>query len=512
MKVIKPSYEILTTLSNDRDNLYLLKDIERAARTCYKSENNITDASCITLCKSLISRGHEAMLEHSQLSIKFIVDRGISHEIVRHRLFSFAQESTRYCVAGDSLLKFSNSHYHSTVCDLYRNKEQSKNDSWKKLKIKQMDDNGNLVFGNIDNIFYMGEKEVYLISTKLGYNLKCTADHLIYTSNGYRPLKDITIGDSIYVNGTHLSQPLYKSYDWLYHQYVTLNKTFDKISEDFGYNVSTIKKWASKLNIPRKPLCYFNIGRSTWNKGLRENDCESINKRIKTLRKYHHCGSRKDCKLKHDTSVYQKRNNDICCACGAKECVLEVHHTDENHNHHDPDNLITVCRPHHRMIHTKNLDIIALDSVTSIVKCGIEDVYDISMKHYSNFVANGVIVHNCNYSKDKFCSEIKVVEPEDVNPISSSAYKKWYDSCLFAEKTYFELLSDGIKPEIARNVLPTSLATEIVVTGNIREWRHFFELRVTNFAHPQIRFLSRKLLDELKSKIPVLFDDIIYDS
>jgi thymidylate synthase (FAD) len=60
-------------------------------------------------------------------------------------------------------------------------------------------------------------------------------------------------------------------------------------------------------------------------------------------------------------------------------------------------------------------------------------------------------------------------------------------------------------------VLPTSLATEIVVTGNIREWRHFFNLRTSNFAHPQMVSISRKLLSDLKSKIPVLFDDIIYE-
>ena len=210
MKVIQQSYEILTDLSNSVDTI--LKSIERAARTCYKSENNITDTSCLTLCKSLIDRGHEAMLEHTQLSVKFIVDRGISHEIVRHRLFSFAQESTRYC----------------------------------------------------------------------------------------------------------------------------------------------------------------------------------------------------------------------------------------------------------------------------------------------------------NYSKDKFGNEIKVISLDDY--LDSDSYRVWYDSCMFAEHEYFALLEKGVKPEIARGVLPTSLATEIVVTGNIREWRHFFSLRVSPYAHPQMRSIMRKLLDEFKSKIPILFDDISYSN
>lgn len=97
MKIIKPSTTILTDISDG--GIKELQFIEQAARTCYKSENKITEdgESAKALIKRLISSGHEAMLEHSSLSVKFVVDRGVSHEIVRHRLFSFAQESTRYC-------------------------------------------------------------------------------------------------------------------------------------------------------------------------------------------------------------------------------------------------------------------------------------------------------------------------------------------------------------------------------------------------------------------------------
>lgn len=92
MKVIKPGYEILTDITGNE-----LKLIELAGRTCYKSEDKITDESAKKFVSNIIKRGHEAMLEHSILSVKFICDRGVSHELVRHRLASFAQESTRYC-------------------------------------------------------------------------------------------------------------------------------------------------------------------------------------------------------------------------------------------------------------------------------------------------------------------------------------------------------------------------------------------------------------------------------
>lgn len=92
MKIIKAGYEILTPITGDE-----LKLIEIAGRTCYKSEKMITDDSAKEFVARMIKNHHEAMLEHSSLTIKFICDRGVSHELVRHRLASFGQESTRYC-------------------------------------------------------------------------------------------------------------------------------------------------------------------------------------------------------------------------------------------------------------------------------------------------------------------------------------------------------------------------------------------------------------------------------
>ena len=92
MRVINACYDILTPIRGDE-----LQLIEKAGRTCYKSEDKITDESANKFVAGLIKRNHEAMLEHSFLSVRFICDRGVSHELVRHRLASFAQESTRYC-------------------------------------------------------------------------------------------------------------------------------------------------------------------------------------------------------------------------------------------------------------------------------------------------------------------------------------------------------------------------------------------------------------------------------
>lgn len=93
MKLIKPYYEILTPIDGDR----ILKSIEAAGRTCYKSENKITPVSAIIFIKRIIKSGHESVIEHESISVRFICDRGFTHELVRHRLAAFSQESTRYC-------------------------------------------------------------------------------------------------------------------------------------------------------------------------------------------------------------------------------------------------------------------------------------------------------------------------------------------------------------------------------------------------------------------------------
>ena len=98
MNIIKPKYEILDPQVDDPDiEEYIYKMIERAGRTCYKSEDKITKDSAERFVKTIVKQDHLAMLEHAHMTVKFTVDRAVSHEIVRHRLASFAQESQRYC-------------------------------------------------------------------------------------------------------------------------------------------------------------------------------------------------------------------------------------------------------------------------------------------------------------------------------------------------------------------------------------------------------------------------------
>ena len=93
MKIIDQSHEIIWH-NDPRD---IVKAIEVAGRVCYKSEGNIHMESSVPFVERLIKSGHESVLEHQSITVRFITDRGVSHELVRHRIASFSQESTRYC-------------------------------------------------------------------------------------------------------------------------------------------------------------------------------------------------------------------------------------------------------------------------------------------------------------------------------------------------------------------------------------------------------------------------------
>lgn len=122
----------------------------------------------------------------------------------------------------------------------------------------------------------------------------------------------------------------------------------------------------------------------------------------------------------------------------------------------------------------------------------------------------------CNYGKDKFGNEITVVLPvwfmDDYATTSatlwSNSYHLWLNATEAAEGYYMNLLSDKQSPQQARSVLPNSLKTEINICGNAREWRHFFKLRCSKAAHPQMRELARDMLYGFATAIPILFDDL----
>lgn len=128
----------------------------------------------------------------------------------------------------------------------------------------------------------------------------------------------------------------------------------------------------------------------------------------------------------------------------------------------------------------------------------------------------------CNYSKDKFGNELTFIIPSWLDwkeeTISKGDFEKsgsgsidsqlFINSLLNAEDSYLRLIKEGWKPQQARMVLPMSIKTEINMKCNLREWRHFFKLRCSTAAHPDIRKLALDLLNQMHEQIPVIFDDL----
>lgn len=93
MRIIQPEAHILFPV----DGLQMLRNLEQVGRVCYKSEDKITQESYVPFLTRILRSGHESVIEHEKASVKVICDRGVSHELVRHRIASYSQESTRYC-------------------------------------------------------------------------------------------------------------------------------------------------------------------------------------------------------------------------------------------------------------------------------------------------------------------------------------------------------------------------------------------------------------------------------
>lgn len=116
----------------------------------------------------------------------------------------------------------------------------------------------------------------------------------------------------------------------------------------------------------------------------------------------------------------------------------------------------------------------------------------------------------CNYGKDKFENEIKFIKPCNIEE-NTELYKKWKETLQIIEKEYLEMAELGATPDQMRMILPHSTSAEVVMTANIREWKHVLELRTTKFVHPSVRQVMIPLLLLFKKEMPEIFDKIEYD-
>lgn len=552
MKFITPSYKIL---SEDFTRENVLKKIEKAARVCYQSEGGIYEGSDAKIVNKLIRLGHEAMIEHApSLSVSVTTCRGVSHEIVRNRLFSFAQE----CISGDTVV-WHGYKESRTIQQLYDMQEtKSSNNRFKLIKLKSVDDNGHIFKNKPIKIFKKGIGHVFEIKTVQDYKIKATLAHEFLTPNGdYIRLENLCVGDVVMVNGKDSAWQI--GDDALIHLYNDEGYTPKQIAEVYECSREVVYSRLKALGVYENNPAKFNKGhtaesiektkesirqgflngRSVWNKGLNEDDHPGVKKQAITLRKHHWeqngSGESNSNWVSGIDSYRRYKQNELYCElCGIDDGDLEVHHKDHNRHNNEMDNLIKLCQNCHKRVHNgwhvgkRSMP----DIITSIEYIGEEDVYDMEMQApFHNYVANGFIVHNSTryvrYGKggDPMLFILPPwIEGEDRHTLLNSEWpftspirtpcngrneNDFLAACVNAEQTYGDMLSRGWTPQQAREILPNALKTEIVITGNVRQWRHFFFLRCDKPAHPQMREWTIPLFNELRADIPEVWDDIV---
>lgn len=618
MEIVKPSAEIVNPVPYET----MLDTVEHAIRNCYQSQDKIKEGSAEAIIKGCIARSHFSPLEFGDIVVKLVGDRGLMAQITRHRLASF-------CVSGDTILQSFSSNKRSrgksrTIRDIYNWYNTPKyHAAFSQLTLRSVDDSFTVVPNKPVKVFFNGIKSVYSVKTESGREIKTTLNHQFLSKNGWEELRDLSVGDSIWVNGKELlgnKDWLYYNYvvldktqeelskmagcskpaisdrlrkfnivkdkkdarlydrDFIYHNYIELNRSYLDMCAELGCSISTLFKFLKEYGITkdRSKVIKSNSLSNETKKLLNDEDwlrynylelnktrkevaslagcCESLvyrafkkfgivkpysdfpNKkpgygvkgaisdegriRIGVAHKGERCHWYKSNREELTNSggyseahkLYDEERNN-CEMCGSNE-QLEIHHIDKNPRNNNRDNIKILCSACHHLWHRSGAQGAFLDKIISIEYVGEEDVYDIEMEEpYHNYVANGIVVHNCisstrycNFSKDKFGESIKVIVPQG---LTNESYETWRASVLASEAAYMIMTKDqNMKAEVARSVLPHSLATTIYMKANIREWRTIMNLRCNSHAQTDIRLLMTELLDKMYNLYPVFFEDL----
>ncbi|MGN1301498.1 MAG: FAD-dependent thymidylate synthase [Clostridia bacterium] len=149
------------------------------------------------------------------------------------------------------------------------------------------------------------------------------------------------------------------------------------------------------------------------------------------------------------------------------------------------------------------------EKVTIRMYCDLGVYKDITRHRIASFSIEST--RYCNYGKDKFGNELKFIKPCNMEE-GTELYKLWEDACKNIEKDYIEMSNLGALPDQLRMILPHSIAAEVTMTANIREWKHILSLRASSHTHPSIRQLMIPLLLHFKQIMPEIFEDVPYDT
>lgn len=493
--------------------------LEEVGRTPYKSEERITEGSAGEFITGLVNRGHWAMVEHCVASVRFIADRGFSHECVRHRIASFCLSGDTTVVAYRNPKASARTQKNWTLRQLYRWQDDVKRKGRLRLiRLRSVDNAGRIVPGKIKRVTLSGVQDTYTVTSKSGHVVRATAAHRFKTPSGWRKLKELSPGDRIIANGLSALD----NAEWLRDKYITQNNTLKEMAVLCGCGVSFVTKALRRHGI-NKPLSMRKNRQP--GRGVKGMFSKEALDRMSTAKR-----GDKNPVWKGDavsiTGGYSRANRnftpDNCWGCSTPEKV-ERHHIDGNPRNNEAANLMYLCPKCHKSFHLgQGVLTVFNDEILSIELYGEEQTYDLEMVDTPhNFVAEGYVVHNSqestrfvNYTKARHGNSINIIELPDVKGMTDEIREYWQHCAGIMEEMYFtaERMAKeaGIKKpaQIARMWLPIGIKTEIVMTANLREWNTVFGLRADTPAHPIMKGLATEVLKAFYAKIPTVYGPI----
>lgn len=516
------------------------KTIVEIARVSSSRKNKTDNIS--GLINYLIKNKHFSPFEHGSMTIEIETSKAIGIQLIRHRSFTFQE----FCISGDSLVKLwypeSKNSKQVSIKNLYDRYNSSYWDRNGVPRAKVFDEDlGVFVSKKILEVFKTGEKELYELVLENGSKIKSTEDHKFFTNKGFRTLETLKVGDFIACNGIDVHQ----SKDWMKKaKEESLNRNgVQYIADKAGVSYHTIRKWLKihGLQFSKKETAIYT---EVWNKGLPKEDQPMFNKthtyetRLKQ-KESSNKGSESNLYTGSEIS-WRKR---VAYECAKHKSFLatkqgislrdlhmyEVDHINPVYSHpemaFDIDNLQLLTKEDHEKKSKKELleskYTVRYSPIKSIKYVGIEMTYDLEVDHDShNYVANGIVTHNSQRyavvdgiesielrrqhannrqsSTEKFNPQIQIGE---VKMPASEHIDALIKNCKIVYKS---LLDAGVARECARMVLPMATQTTIYMTGTIRSWMHFIEIRDDEHAQLEIQLIAKDIKEVFQSELPLI--------
>ncbi len=543
--------------------------VVNAARVSFGKRKDMFDEGDKKLIKYLAVHEHTSPFRHAYMQFHVKAPIFVFRQWMKHQVG---------CLAGDTEIHFEKVHGTKngtekvTIAKLYELWTEGNHSAWcksgrqdykarlMKRKVRCLDEGtGELATNRIREVLFQGRKEVFEVRTSSGYAIKCTADHRLWTEQGWQRL-DACVNDlhhfkaafhKLAVNGLAVAgDGRYRDASYLQTSYKG-GKTIRDMAKECGCSPESIKKWCYRFKIPFNKIdTTFEEGLVPWNQGKRYRLPHTLGRKGPNGRKgeasnFWRGGVERSFRAEvgvWTASVAKSVHRQFgfqCRLCGGGG-TLHAHHVipvyQDASRAFDESNLVSLCGPCHRDVHrsvesesrlaarllesplifkprlnpNKGLHLhVKFDEIVSVTPMGVEDVFDLVMEDPShpNFVANGMVVHNCSWNEisgryvefadDEFFVPASFRQQAKVNKQGSDgeieesnrgpALDAYLEACQGSVAQYKKMLGLGVCREQARCVLPLGLYSEVYWTTSLQAVAHFIRLRTESHAQWEIQ-------------------------